>query len=113
MLAKITFIVFGEKWTAYLHDSEKYEDRFGEDSEAITVSQKTSKFREVHFNVEDFSEVVVRHEIYHIYHTNQYITSAHLKDHQMEEVGAELFGIRGKEMVKLADKLYKYFKKQI
>lgn len=113
MLAKISFQVFGEKWTAYLYEPDTYEDKFGSDSEAITVSQKDTKLREMHFNAEDFSEAVVRHEIFHVYHTNQYIGSAHLKSEQMEEVGAELFGIRGKEMIQLSDKLYKYFKKEL
>lgn len=111
ILSKITFNVFGEKWTAFLHEPDDYEDRFGEDSEAITVTDKIKKFREVHFNSEDLSEVVVRHEVFHIYMTHQYITSAHLKTDQMEEVCAEMFGFQGKDMEKLSNKLYKYFKR--
>lgn len=106
-MEKISFHILGEKWTAFYHEDDKYVRRHGNDSEAVAILEK----REIHFNAEDFSPIVVRHEIWHGFCHFQVISSAYLTTDQTEEVYAEMFGRWGEDMLKISRKLYNYFKK--
>lgn len=82
-----TITIKGQKWKYRLLPDDVYVNKYGSDSEAITLGS----FHLVVFNVSHLSLVGVRHELVHMYSDSLYLQSANISQDDMEEIYAELF----------------------
>lgn len=96
----VTRNIKGAEWHFYLESAASYKRKHGSDSDAITYIKE----REVYFNRSDFDTNVVRHELFHIYvaESNTNSSPDFTKD-DMEDLGAEIVGEFGPQIVSEAD----------
>ncbi len=102
-MEKVNFEILGKKWLLRVLKKKKYKDKNGADSVAITHINK----RRIDLGPSGMDLETIIHELVHAYLTELCTKSTELDDEQLEEIFAELMAKRGREMLDLADKLYK------
>ena len=96
--------IHGDSWNIYIVDDDDIV--IDEDNDAETDIEN----KEIHFKRGGINEVSVRHEIWHAYMAYTFTETADLTSGQSEEVSAQIFGVRGPEMVEKAAMIYKKLK---
>lgn len=99
----VNFKILGKAWTLRILKRKKYRKKNGPGSVAITHLNK----RRIELGPEGMDLETVIHELVHAYLTELCTGSTDLDDEQLEEIFAELMAKRGREMLNLADELYK------
>lgn len=100
---KVNFEILGKKWLLRVLKKRKYKNKNGTDSIAITHINK----RRIDLGPAGMDLETIIHELVHAYLTELCTKSSDLDDQQLEEIFAELMAKRGREMLDLADSLYK------
>ena len=93
-----------ETWTFKLVSEKTLNKHFEEDWAAAFVDTAAKK---VLLAKEHIDLNVIRHELWHIFFSHTYTNSAILTPEQVEEVSADLFAAKGKEIWDLAEFLQK------
>jgi hypothetical protein len=86
----IKYPINGDTWVVYIvpDDDEVIEE---DDAAAFIEFDK----REIYFRTSEVTESNIRHELWHVHKGYCYLHSAVIDQHNMEEIGAELFADRG------------------
>lgn len=92
----------GKTWKLRVFDKKKYEKTHGKDSVAITYSYK----RTIDMQPTGVRKETIIHELVHAYLGEMCLKSTEkIKADDMEEICADLFAKRGRELLNLADVL--------
>ena len=101
--------ILGHDWKVYLHEDEefcsKYKDESGDAAFVMPIA------KEIHFNEEELTLVVVKHELVHCFYAALCVEAAQLTLDQQEEVFCELIANHGDRILRLARTLYRELKK--
>lgn len=98
--------ILGQDWKIHLHSDEDFCSKYGEADAAFVLPS----IREAHFNDDEISLLVIKHEVWHIFRAALCTSSASLTSDQEEEISAELFGTHGDHMLRMSRNLYKALK---
>lgn len=98
--------ILGLVWKIYCHTEESFSRKFGEQDAAFVLPSLC----EAHFNQDELSLNIVKHEIFHMYRAGLLTGSASLSADQEEEVCAEMFSEHADKMLRTARILYKELK---
>lgn len=101
-MKRINFKIMGKDWVLRLLKRKEYDKRHGRGSVGITHMHK----RRIDLQPQGMDLETIIHELTHAYMVEICTGSVDLDDEQIEEVFAELFAKRGREMLDLADKLH-------
>ena len=101
-------LVFGNKWKVFFVEEEKYIKIWGDTDAAHTLPTK----KEIHFNSDELTREVVRHELFHAFVSESSVDNSSLDGDQMEEVAATLFGKHADKIIRLSRRVYKELKKE-
>jgi hypothetical protein len=99
---QFTITINGKKWKYRLLPIDKYVEKHGDDSKAVTQTTKHT----IDFNVENFDIIVVRHELFHVYCNDLYLHSATIDQDSMEEIFAELISHNWEKMDAQAKQMF-------
>lgn len=99
---KIKFEILSKQWTLRVLKKKRYKRTNGIHSVAVTDTTK----RRIDIGPSGMDLETVTHELVHAYLTEICTKSADLENDQMEEICAELFSKRGRELLDIADRLY-------
>lgn len=98
----IPFKVLGKDWKLRLLKKKKYVKKNGDDSLAVTLSWK----RRIDLSPRGQTRETLLHELWHAYLTEICVKSAtEMPNSDFEEVTADLFSVRGEEIISLGDEL--------
>ena len=100
---KLKIEILGKPWLLRVLKKKKYKNKHGADSVAITHINK----RRIDLGPDGTDLETIIHELVHAYLTEMCTKSSDLEDDQLEEIFAELMAKRGREMLDLADSIYK------
>lgn len=97
----------GDTWTCSALNTKKYENKYGDDSLAMTLTDKKT----IDFNKKSFTIETVRHELFHVFHYGLYLGSAEdLNKDDYEEILAEMVSNNLEKMIRISNKIYKELK---
>jgi hypothetical protein len=100
--------VLDTEWKVFLHEDEDFCNKFPEEEHDAAFMMPVAK--EVHFNEEELTLVVVKHELVHCFYDALCVEAAQLTLDQQEEVFCELIANHGDKILRLARILYRELK---
>lgn len=103
----IKFQVLGKKWTLRVMGMRRYMKKNGDDSLAITHVSK----RRVDLSPFGCNRDTVMHELVHCYLAEMCTHSATIDADELEEIFAEMLAHRGRELLRLGEKLTRKVKR--
>lgn len=99
---KIQFKILGRSWTLRLLPKRRYKRKHGPGSVGSTDVER----RRIDLRPSGFDRATITHELVHAFMGEMCLHSADLDQDSMEEIFAELFSKRGREMLKLSKRLF-------
>lgn len=96
-------VILGHDWKVFLHEADSFCRKYDETDAAFTLPGE----REIHFNQEELTLIVTKHELWHAFRAEMCTSSSSLSAEQEEEVSAEMFANNVDKILRLARKLYK------
>lgn len=104
---KIKFKVRGDTWRAIFLTEEEFLARAEHSSEYEGAAAVTRiRSRSIIFDLSEFNNTVVKHEVWHAFSSTLYVDSANLSFGQLEEVNADLFASNTKQLLEVSRLLY-------
>lgn len=98
--------VLDQDWKVYLFEDDKYCRLLGQDSAGLT----NPRDKELYFNLDDITPIVVRHELCHAFYASSGVDSVNFTLDQQEEFMCDMFAIHGDRILRLSRRLYKELK---
>jgi hypothetical protein len=98
--------ILGHDWKIFTHEADDFCRKYDESDAAFTLPAE----KEIHFNLEELTLIVTKHELWHAFRAEMCTSSALLSAEQEEEVSAELFANNSDKILRIARHLYKEIK---
>lgn len=98
------------QWEFTIQNDKTYEKRMGKDSSGATDKGAQT----VYFKRSDFSQKLVRHELFHVYYASCCTSSAHgIEAYDAEEIAAEIIEFHLKDIMKNSKIIYNALKQEM
>lgn len=101
-------IILGNKWIVKFLSAELYKVET-KDKSSIAITDYLT--RTISFDINHIDIITIRHELAHAFSAEMCLAELDLDVRQTEELFCELIGRYNKDLSKLADKIYRHFKK--